>query len=223
MTKIINGLEVPYNLETNELLVMLEKTDMSSFVAICEALSYRDTEDVCDALGYYLLSNDKYRRLCVLKIIFRNSYSIKWMTELEKAIQSDDFIFVDNGLKVVADYNIKVSEKLIVSAIKKHFQEIKHSLLALSLLEISDDNFKILINFFMNSNTCLKQEILAEILVQKYLVEKSNVLFGLFAVSKFGKIRKLAVQIGFNSGYDISAFKNDPDGHVRDLINKVCH
>lgn len=222
MKQIINGRPVPYNLTKEKLFELLSSKNMSDFTLACEALSYFDTEEACDKLGNYFFCKDKYRRLCVLKVIFRNPYAAKYTQELEKAICSDDILFVDNGLLVANDFNINISENIIIAAVNKHFDHLKNSLRALDLLSEGEKNYNTLINFFSRCDTSLKQEIVADILCDKYISTKANELFEVFSVSANPKIRKRSVEIGKENGFDVTMFENDVNGHVR-YATKASH
>ena len=73
---VINGRTVSYDLPREDLYAMLASEDMTDFLLACEALSVIPDEEVCDRLGEYLTSPDKYRCLAVLKVIFRNPHAM---------------------------------------------------------------------------------------------------------------------------------------------------
>ncbi|MBQ4112685.1 MAG: hypothetical protein IJD38_07805, partial [Clostridia bacterium] len=75
----INGHPVPHGLPKEELYGLLASDSMTDFVTACEALSALPDEETCDRMGAYLTHPDKYRRLAVLKVIFRNPHAVKYL------------------------------------------------------------------------------------------------------------------------------------------------
>ena len=122
--EILNGTPIPYELETKELTVMLSSPDMKQFSLACEALSHKDEIEAYDALKAHLNDKDKYRRLCVLKTIFRHGVAVELVGVLENAIASGDFLFVRNGLEVVCEYGIAVDGELILAACKRWLPDL---------------------------------------------------------------------------------------------------
>lgn len=218
MTQMINGRTVPMDLPKEKLLELLSGTNMSDFVVACEALMQYRTEDICDKLGYYLLYGDKYQKLAVLKVIFQNPYAKKYIAELERVIAGEDRLLVDQGLLVVAKENVSVSESIIVAAVQRHILKLRDSLGALKCLSVCDQNYNVIVALLPKCASSVQQEIIADVLCEQYLPEKSRELFMLFSKSDNSKIRALAVKIGKENGYDISSFSTDPDGHIRKLM-----
>ena len=212
----INGVTVPYNKATDELEIMLSSGDMSDFVVACEALSYKTDEKAFNLLKGYINNKDKYKRLCILKTIFRHLDSIQLKAFLEEAILSDDINFAENGLKNAYDYNIKISDEIILTAVNKHYQSLHCTFLyVLRNLNENEENFLRLVELFKKSEISGQKEVLSDILCEKYLPEKADVLFSIFSNDVFPKIRFTAVRIGKEYNFDITMFYNDLDGHVR--------
>ena len=68
--EMINGIIVPYNLSTKQLIDRLHAAaDMSCFSVCCTALSYKDDEEAYEALLPYLSDNDYHKRLYVFGVI----------------------------------------------------------------------------------------------------------------------------------------------------------
>lgn len=217
----INGVKVPYNKETDELEIMLHSRDMSDFLVACEALSYKTDEKAFNLLKGYINDKDKCKRLCVLKTIFRHRNSIQLKDFLEKIILSDDINFAENGLKNSYDYNFKISDEIILTAVNKHFQSLYCTFLyVLRNLNENEENFSKLVELFKKSEISGQKEVLCDILCEKYLPEKADILFSIFSNDIFSKIRLIAVRIGKEYNFDITMFYNDSDGHVRKEVAK---
>lgn len=187
----INGTAVPYDKSTDELELMLTGGNMSDFAAACEALSYKTDEKAFKALKGYINDKDKYKRLCILKTVFRHPASVQLKAFLEESIMSDDINFSQNGLKSAYDCHFRISDEIILGAVQKHLSQLYSTYLyALENLSVNEENFKALISLFKKSESCSQKEVLCDILCEKYLPEKEDILFSLFSSDKFSKIRK---------------------------------
>ena len=210
----INGHPVPHGLPKEELYGLLASDSMTDFVPACEALSVLSDEETCDRLGAYLTHPDKYRRLAVLKVIFRNPHAVKYLPALEEAIASEHILFAENGLRAAYECRMPVSESVILAATRRHLGEL-FSLHALDLLSVSEENYRALIEILPLCATSLQQEILADILTRKYADAHAPALFELFSASRYPKTRLQAVGLGLRFGFDLVPLQKDPDGHVQ--------
>ena len=105
-------------------------------------------------------------------------------------------MFARNGLSVVGQYGIEVTEKSVLSAVLKHLSDLHYTdLYALKILSTSDENFLNLIRIFKRSKKCGHKEVLGEILLEKYYPSYAQELFALFSEDHFSKIRSLAERI----------------------------
>ena len=218
--EILNGTIIPYELSVEELSKMLTSPIMKDFSLACEALSYKNDAAAYEAMKSYINDKDKYRRLYILKTIFRHPNAVELVYILENAIASEDYLFVENGLIVISEYHIKVSDSLLLSAIHKHLPKLYTAISSLTTLDISEENYSKLTELFLKAEQCVQKEIIGEILADNYLNSKSKELFELFGHDKFAKIRLLAIKIAKNYGYNLSLFLYDMDGHVRNLAMK---
>lgn len=214
MKPLINSHPVPYDLPKESLYTLLASDSMTDFTLACEALSAIPDEDVCDRLGAYLTSPDKYRRLAVLKVIFRNPFAVKLTPLLEQAIMSEDVLFTENGLRIAFEYRVPVSETAILTATRRHMAKL-YAPDALDLLAVNEENYCALIGIFSQCATSLQQEVLADILVRKYADTHAAELFSLFSISPHPKVRCVAANLGLAHGFDLAPLQRDPDGHVR--------
>ncbi len=213
--ELLNGTPIPYHLSIDALKTLMASADMKDFSLACEALSYHQDPQAYAIMKSHLDDKDKYRRLYVLKTIFRHAQAKELTPSLEAAIACDDFLFVSNGLLTAADYNIAVSETLLFLAANCHLPKLDMELCALKLTATTEDNYQKLTGLFEKSITSSQKEILCEILMQKYLPTKARDLFDIFSKDEFPKARLCAVHIGKAYGFDIALFAADADGHVR--------
>ena len=215
---MLNGTLIPYDLPIDELKKLISSSVMKDFSLACEALSYSEDPEAYQIMKSYINDKDKYRRLYVLKTIFRHPQAVELVDFLEGAISSDDFLFVENGLIIVSEYSIKVSEPLLITTVKKYCNELYTAVSAVKTLGINESNFDEITKIFTSCTKCTQREILGEILCNEYLPGKSKELFELFKQDKFAKIRLLALKIGKSYGYDTSDFLADLDGHIRKAV-----
>lgn len=160
--EIINGKSIPYHNTVEEIAELLSTGDMSDFAVACEALSYYSDEKAFVLLKSFITHKDKYKRLCVLKTVFRHPMSFRIKSFLEECILSDDFLFVHNGLGAVGQYRIEVSEQAVLSAVRKNLTDLHYTdLYALELLSASTDNFLNIIQLFKRPKACGQKEILS--------------------------------------------------------------
>ena len=220
-TEILNGTRIPYELSVEELSKMLSSPIMKDFSLACEALSYKNEVAAYEAMKPLINDKDKYRRLYILKTIFRYPQAIALVGFLENAITSEDFLFVENGLIVISEHQIKVSDSLLLSVVTTHLPKLYTAIRSLNTLDICEENYTKLTALFSKAEQCSQKEFIGEVLADKYLPSKSKELFELFSCDKFAKIRLLAVKIAKKYGYDLSVFLFDEDGHVRNLANKI--
>ncbi len=219
--EILYGTRVPYELSVEELSKMLSSPVMKDFSLACEALSYKNDNAAYEVMKSYLNDKDKYRRLYILKTIFRHPNSVELVDFLENAISSEDVWFAENGLRVISEYRVKVSDSLLLSAVNKHLHELYTSVRSLITLDVTEENYTNITMIFSKAEQCVQKEVIGEVLIHNYLPSKSKELFELFSRDKFAKIRLLAVNIAKEYHYDVSAFLSDEDGHVRKLAGKV--
>ena len=214
----LNGTPIPYDLPTEELGAMMSSCVMKDFSLACEALSYKNDPDAYRIMKSHANDKDKYRRLYVLKTIFRHPEAVELVDLLENAIASDDALFVENGLLVIADYQIKVSAPLLLAALDKHLPQLYMAIRAAGTLDVSDEHYAKLVQLFKKAQQCSQKEFIAQILIEHYLPAKSEELFDLFCCDGFAKIRLLGLKIARQYGYPLSQFLSDMDGHVKKLM-----
>jgi len=218
--EIMNGTPIPYDLPIEDLKAMMASSVMKEFSLACEALSYKKEPEAYRIMKAYINDEDKYRRLYILKTIFRHSEAVELVGFLENALMSDDFLFVRNGLTVISDYGIVVSAPLLISVVCKHLPKLPMAIRALHTIDAKEEYYADFVEIFKMSKLCVQREILGEILTEKYLPAKSEELFDLFSRDGFASIRLLALKIACKYGYDRSKFLSDIDGHVKKLAKK---
>ncbi len=216
----INGKRVPHELSVTELQKMLSSPDMTNFVLACEALLCKDDLPVYDILKPYCYHKDKYRRLYVLQRIFNFSEAVELTPYLEELITSGENLFVHNCINIVSDHNIKISEPLLVSAVKKHVNELQSGVCALRTLEVNDNNFGKIVDIFNICRVSGTKECICEVLCLGYLPEKAKELFDLFSRDSFPKIRLVGARLAVKYGFDTRAFQSDTDGHIRRVLRR---
>ena len=211
----LNGARIPYDAPIDELEKIMASKVMQDFSLACEALSYKHGPKAYEIMRSYINDKDKYRRLYIMKTIFRHPQALELTDFLKSAITSDDYLFVEHGLFVIADYGIKVPDDLLFSVIYKNLDRLSRELCALKELDISEENYIKLTELLKKARACGRKRTIAEVLSEKYLPSKAKELFELLSKDELPSIRILGVKIGREYGYDLKAFFSDMDGHIR--------
>jgi hypothetical protein len=215
--EILNGAPIPYDAPIEKLKKLLSSPSMKDFSLSCEALSYSNNPEAYDIMLSHIDDKDKYRRLYILKTIFRHPHAVELIDRIEAALTSDDPLFVRTALIVIATHNIKVSDALLLSTVAHNLPELCTELQALHALAPSEENYLRLTGLFNKAITCSQKEYIGEVLSSQYLPAKASDLFELFRQNPFAKIRILSLNLGKRYGFDISDFLHDSDGHVRKM------
>ena len=219
MNSTINGVRVPYELPTAELAALCRTGSMQDFVAAAEALGAKEDDAAFHVLASYLADRDPYKRLCVFSVIGKTRYVSEITNEIESALSSPAALFRRAALRIAAQENVTVSEERVKSALWQNDAAVDADVYsAAETLSASDENYAFLTALFQKCGPCMAQEILAEVLIRQYRETHASELFELFADSKHGKIRCLAVDLAKEHGFDVSRFQNDADGHVRQRL-----
>lgn len=218
--EFLNGERIPYEKNINELKDLLSSPNMKNFSLACEALSYSEDPEAYELLKSFIDSKDKYRKLYILKTIFRIPQSIELIPRLEEALCSDNMLFTKAALNVISDNKVKVSEELLCSTVAKHINKLDYEVYALYKLDICNTNYIYLTELFKCTDKNTAREIICDILTERYLPDKARDLFELFGQDKYAKIRLAAVKIAKKHSFDISEFLSDIDGHVRKFASR---
>ena len=195
-----NGFPIPYHLSIAQLAIMCNSNKMPDFAVACEALTQQKNHAAYEILKSHIHDKDKYRRLYVLKKIFRMPYASELAEEVENAVMSDDVLFVSTGLSIAYKYNIPLPENAIKSAIDKHYNNLYDEHKILNLLSVNENNYSFLCNLLCKAAGSIQQEIAAEVLFKNYQSIHAPDLFVIFSQSKNPKVRRFAVLLGREFG-----------------------
>ena len=219
MNSTINGVRVPYELSTAELAALCRTGSMQDFAVAAEALGAKEDDAAFHVLASYLADRDPYKRLCVFSVIGKTRYVSEITNEIESALSSPAALFRRAALRIAAQENVTVSEERVKSALWQNDAAVDADVYsAAETLSASDENYAFMTALFQKCGPCMAQEILAEVLIRQYREAHASELFELFADSKHGKIRCLAIDLAKEHGFDVSRFQNDADGHVRQRL-----
>ena len=105
-----------------KLKMMLASDEMKNFTLACNELAAREEREAYEAMKRYVNHKDKYKRLYVLKKIFRHPCAKELIPWLEENIASGEEYFSENGLKVVDELGIKINREILLSAIEKYLK-----------------------------------------------------------------------------------------------------
>ena len=202
-----------------KLKIMLASPEMRNFVLACEELAAREEHEAYEAMKRYIDHKDKYKRLCVLKTIFRHPCAAELIPWLEANIASGEEYFSENGLEAVGELGLKINREILISAVERELKApyAYNPIKALSTLDESEENFRAILALFEKAAGNYQKEFIAEILCEKYLPSRAEELFALFAASNFAKVRIIAARIGKKYGFDLEKLKYDKNGHIRKI------
>ena len=203
---IFDGASATCDKTLSELREMMASSEMKDFTVACEELSYMDSDEAFEIMRPYLDHKDKYRRLYVLKTIFRHPRAADISYYLEEAILSSDKLFVENGLLTVGRYGIKIPEEIIWFGVEN--SDLSYNdMRAIKLLDASPENYKKILDIFFgegifNKRIYWQKIFIADILREKYIPEKAEELYRIFATDGFADIRFRAMKIADDFGFD---------------------
>ena len=203
---IFDGASATCDKTLSELCEMMASSEMKDFTVACDELSRMDSDEAFEIMRPYLDHKDKYRRLYVLKTIFRHPRAADISYYLEEAILSSDKLFVENGLLTVGRFGIKIPEEIIWFGVEN--SDISYNdMRAIKLLDASPENYKKILDLFFgegifNKRIYWQKIFIADILREKYFPEKAEELYHIFATDGLAYIRFRAMKIADDFGFD---------------------
>lgn len=216
--QLINGETIPYGAPISVLKEMIQGTQMQDFSLACEALSWRRDEEAFRLLAEQLDAKDRWRALYAFRVIYRSPYAEGLASYAIKRLQSEDETFACAALRVLVEFDLPCPEELVKNAIERYFDQLGEELCLLHRLTDTRENARYLRNLFLQAESSTQQEILADVLMERYEETRAEELYALLGSSAYGKVRKKAVELAKRNGLDFSAFRDDPDGHVRKAV-----
>ena len=214
----VNGEPIPYDAPLSKLEEMLRGKEMQRYCLACEALSWRTDEESFRLLAAQLDVADRWRRLYAFRVIFRSPYSVSLSSYAVQQLLSDDPSFVLAALEIIEEHRLPCPEQAIKAAVAEHYELLHDQGKLLFRLEASGENYRYLTDLFHREGPCIRQEIVADILLDHYEDSRPAELYALLASSRYTRQRVKAALLAKRRGLDLSALREDPDGHVR----KAC-
>ena len=214
----VNGRRIPYEASTEELILLLQSKEMTSFCVACEALSYRSEDAAFSAVSSFLVSKDSMRRLYAFEVIYRFPQAAKLQWYLDDQLFSNELWFVKAALRNIMYYRVPCTEEKLKAAVSAHYRTLHEEFHALAALGISDNNYQYLKSLLADVRTSISQEIVSEILIRGYGATKTEELFSLLSASSNPKLRVRSVYLAKQHGIATEHMANDVDGHVRKAV-----
>ncbi len=136
----LNGIPIPYDLPLDELKEMLAPSHtMKYFSLACEALSCHGSPEAYEIMKARIADRDIHRRLYILKTIFRYPQASELAGFLEEFVSSEDLSLAQSGLRVISEYRVKISERILPDAIIRHLPRLwSGALWGLETLSVSE-------------------------------------------------------------------------------------
>lgn len=216
--ELLNGEPLPYDAPLSELEDMLRDKEMQRYCLACEALSWRTDEESFRLLAEQLDVADRWRRLYAFRVIYRSPHAAGLASLAVRQLLSDDPSFVLAALEIIEEHGLPCPEAAMKAAVAEHYELLHDQGKLLFRLESTGENYRYLTELFHREGPCLRQEIVADILLDHYEDSRPAELYALLAGSRYASQRVKAAQLAKRRGLDPSALREDPDGHVR----KAC-
>ena len=216
--ELLNGEPLPYDAPLSELEDMLRDKEMQRYCLACEALSWRTDEESFRLLAEQLAVSDRWRRLYAFRVIYRSPHAAGLAAHAVRQLLSDDPSFVLAALEIIEEHRLPCPEAAMKAAVAEHYELLHDQGKLLFRLEATGENYRYLTDLFHREGPCLRQEIVADILLDHYEDSCPAELYALLAGSRHARQRVKAAQLAKRRGLDPSALREDPDGHVR----KAC-
>ena len=216
--QLVNGEPIPYDAPLPELEDMLRDKQMKRYCLACEALSWREDEVSFRLLAAQLDVADRWRRLYAFRVIFRSPHSVSLSSYAVRQLLSDDPSFVLAALEIIEEHRLPCPEQAMKAAVAEHYELLHDQGKLLFRLEASGENYRYLTDLFHREGPCIRQEIVADILLDHYEDSRPAELYALLAGSGYARQRAKAALLAKRRGLDLSALREDTDGHVR----KAC-
>lgn len=218
--KMINGQIVPENLTLLKLEEMMESSDMQTFSVACEALRLANTQEAYELLKKYLYVSDRYKRRCVLAVIYDYNNSSELVSELVQALESEKVFLVTTALDNIIQGKVRVADEQVLTCIERNHEKLNRSYYhVLTCIERTEENVERILNLY---HTCKENSTRIAIAECLHTFCNSNNylrLFDLFEDDSVARIRMVACRIA--KDYDrrdlLQKFTQDKDGHIRKL------
>lgn len=218
--KMINGQIVPENLTLSELEEMMESSNMQTFAIACEALRLANTQEAYELLKKHLYVSDRYKLRCVLAVVYDYSNSSELVSELVRALNSEELFLVTTALDNIIQGKVRVADEQVLACIERNHGKLNSSYYyVLTCIERTGENVERILNLY---HACKENSIriaLAECLHTFCNPNNYIRLFNLFKDDSVAHIRMVACRIAIDRDRRdlLQNFKQDKDGHIRKL------
>ena len=218
--KMINGQIVPENLTLSELEGMMESSNMQTFAMACEVLRLANTQEAYELLKKYLYVSDRYKRRCVLAVIYDYNNASELVSELVQALNSEELFLVTTALDNIIQGKIHVADEQVLACIGRNHGKLNSSYYyVLTCIERTEENIDRILNLYRTCKEDSVRTVIAESLYSFCNPNNYLRLFNLFKNDSVAHIRMVACRIAIDRdrGDLLQNFKQDKDGHIRKL------
>lgn len=218
--KMINGQIVPENLTLSKLEEMMESSNMQTFAVACEALRLANTQEAYVLLKKYLYVSDRYKRRCVLAVIYDYNNSSELVSELVQALESEEVFLVTTALDNIIQGKVHVADEQVLTCIERNHGKLNSRYYhVLTCVERTEENVERILSLYRTSKEDSARIAMAESLHAFCNLNNYLRLFDLFKDDPVAHIRRVACRIAIehDRGDLLQKFKLDKDGHIRKL------
>jgi HEAT repeat protein len=223
--EIINGIEVPYGKDVNELESMLN-AEMPSFTVACIALGYKSDIESLNILAGLLSSKDWCKRRVVVEAIGYHSMGYLLSDELISLLDDKSKYVVITTLNTISTHSIGMARLRVLHLIKSNNEEIRKEAIA-CLISIGEaEDFQLITQIFLRDKSKVVKDEAAWFIRKKSGVGNWGLSIDLLKQSNLARHRVWACELIELYGDDTSIkllteMQNDSDGHIRKIACKI--
>ena len=224
MRTSINGIEVPHEKNTKELIAMLN-CDMPLFTVVCDALSCKIDTLSFETLLSILKDNDPYKRRVAIECLGNHVMFFRAIDDIIMCLDDKSHYVVRAAIEAMKKHRVLKSHEKIIKLLKSKDESTRES--AVSALEYisTESDFDLVLNLLNDRNKRIRNTLPNVILVKANKANWSKA-YAVMKDSNNSKVRlaacKLLNTFGSKTEKDeAKLFFQDKDGHVRKFSKKM--
>jgi HEAT repeat protein len=220
----INGINVPYEKNTNELIAMLN-CEMPLFCVACEALSSKTDELSFTTLLSILKSSDPFKRRVAVECLGNHVLLNRAFDDILTCLDDKSPYVVRTAIDTIIKHRIVKSHEKIIQLIKSRDEAIREK--AVSALEYigTESDCDLALSLFNDKNENIRK-LIPYIIFAIASKTNWNKAYAIMKHSDMAKARLVACKLLNKFGSETERneaklFLQDKDGHIRKYASKI--
>jgi len=220
----INGIQVPFNKNTNELVEMLD-CELPLFQVACEALSAKNDKLSFLTLVSILEDNDPFKRRIGIECLGNHVMFEKALDCLLSCLDDKSPYVVRTAIEIIVKHRVVKSREKIIRLLKARDEATREMAVAALEYIANPSDFDLVLNLYSDKNKKIRN-------LAPYIVFATasginwNKAYNLMKHSDNEKARLISCKLLYKFGTeaeknDVKLFLQDKDGHIRKLANKI--